>query len=552
MAELCVGWFVLVGLGASRVVAHAQTQTAAAETNTPATPAAPVRKSCTVNSTAPNPAETELNKGNFSSAESLFRALQEKSPDNDAAYEGLIRTLITRDKVDEAAKDAEAWAAASPASSMALVALGDVRLRQGNPRDATLQFQKAARADLCNARAYYGMAEVNGLAGFHATAKRAIEQAYALHPTDDDIHTAWIDTLQRTERLKLMTDYAVHSDQISDENRAKLKTNLEKQAFYHASDCRMAPASPREATVPMESVMGGPTRFTGWGLDVKFNGKGRKLKIDTGASGITISRSAAMFLGIQREDTTQVWGFGDQGTVKSSVAHVASIKIGAVEFTNCRVEILEKWSVLESDGVIGGDVFAGSLLTLDFPKHELRIAPLPERPGEIKPQASPDPKGDDEVVEAHDPYVAPGMEKWQWIYRSGHELLMPTGIVETKRMKDESAWKEKLFILDTGSETNLISPAAAKEVTKVSLDEAMGIRGISGEIDKVYETDKFTLSFAGLLLDFPSMTSIDTTSFSHDDGVEVSGFIGAPALFQVVMHIDYRDNLVWCEYMKKK
>ena len=40
--------------------------------------------------------------------------------------------------------------------------------------------------------------------------------------------------------------------------------------------------------------------------------------------------------------------------------------------------------------------------------------------------------------------------------------------------------------------------------------------------------------------------------FSHDDGVEVSGFVGAPALFQVVLHIDYRDNLVWCEYTPKK
>jgi len=28
--------------------------------------------------------------------------------------------------------------------------------------------------------------------------------------------------------------------------------------------------------------------------------------------------------------------------------------------------------------------------------------------------------------------------------------------------------------------------------------------------------------------------------------------IGAPALFQVVLHIDYRDNLVWCEYEAKK
>jgi len=29
------------------------------------------------------------------------------------------------------------------------------------------------------------------------------------------------------------------------------------------------------------------------------------------------------------------------------------------------------------------------------------------------------------------------------------------------------------------------------------------------------------------------MTSIDTTKISHDDGVEVSGLIGAQALFQV-------------------
>jgi hypothetical protein len=48
------------------------------------------------------------------------------------------------------------------------------------------------------------------------------------------------------------------------------------------------------------------------------------------------------------------------------------------------------------------------------------------------------------------------------------------------------------------------------------------------------------------------MTSIDTTKLSNGAGVEVSGFIGAPALTQLVLHIDYRDNLVWCEYAAKK
>lgn len=34
--------------------------------------------------------------------------------------------------------------------------------------------------------------------------------------------------------------------------------------------------------------------------------------------------------------------------------------------------------------------------------------------------------------------------------------------------------------------------------------------------------------------------------------MEISGLIGAPALFQLVLHIDYRDNLVWCEYTPPK
>jgi hypothetical protein len=277
------------------------------------------------------------------------------------------------------------------------------------------------------------------------------------------------------------------------------------------------------------------------------------LEIDTGASRITISKAAAMFLGIQREDATQTGGIGDKATVKTSIAHVASIKIGGIEFTNCPVEILEKWSVLDSDGLIGGDVFADSALTLDFPKRELRVSPLPLRPGETEAdRARLEAAGDDAVIEPHNPYIAPEMAKWRRVYRNGHELLMPTDIVETKQIKDQTAWKEKLFLLDTGSESNLISPAAKKEVTKVSRDYATGFRGIQGEVDKVYEAGKFTLEFAALRLDSPSMTSIDTTKLSHDAGVEVSGLIGAPALTLLVLHIDYRDNLVWCEYAPKK
>jgi len=537
------GWMVLAGVwvglgGLGGMAAQGQ--------------AAPGKKVCTVNRSAPTPAETALNKGDFAPAESQFRELLAKNPADETVQEGLVRALIAQDKVDAAAKVAEAWVAAAPSSSMAMVAQAEVLLRQGDPRGALSEFQKAGLADLCNARAYYGISEVDGLAGYHATEKRYIEQAYLLHPMDDEINSAWIRTRPRAERLEKLADYAEHSDQISEENRAKMKTRLEKESLYHPSDCRAAPTSPETAAVPMAQLQDGPDHFVGWGLDVKFNGKSRRLEIDTGASGITISRAAALFLGIKREDETKIGGIGDEGDVRSSITHVASVKIGGIEFTNCRVDILEKWSVLDSDGLIGGDVFGQSQLTLDFPKHELRIAPLPQRSGETKPKTTLDSAGNDDEEVWHDPYVAPEMAKWLRIYRNGHFLLMPTGIVDTKRLADESAWKSKLFVLDSGAEENLISPAAAKEVTKIDRNDMIGGEGISGRVKTAYDAGKFTLSFAGLRLDSPRMTSIDLTKWSRDTGVEVSGFIGAPALFQLVLHIDYRDNLVLCEYTPPK
>jgi len=291
-----VVWVGLIGLGA---VVPAQMQATGAAGTSVAT-----KKACSVISNAPTPAETALNKKQYSVSEGMYRDLLAKSAENAIAHEGLVRVLIEQDKVDAAAKDAEAWAAVAPENSMALTALGDVRLRQGNPREAFTQFQKAVRADVCNARAYFGLAEVDSLAGMHATSQKLIERAYSLHPTDDDIHEWWISTRQRKERLQLWGNYAEHSDQLNDDDRTKLKARLEKESQYHTSDCRMSPSSPREAKVPMAAVTDGPYRFLGWGLDVQFNGKRRRLQIDTGASGITISRAAAMFLGIKRDDTT--------------------------------------------------------------------------------------------------------------------------------------------------------------------------------------------------------------------------------------------------------
>ena len=79
------------------------------------------------------------------------------------------------------------------------------------------------------------------------------------------------------------------------------------------------------------------------------------------------------------------------------------------------------------------------------------------------------------------------------------------------------------------------------------------ISGIQGAVDKVYEAGKFTLVFANLRVDSPSMTSIDTTKFSHGDwsrGVRVYRGTGADPV-GAAHRLSGQPGVV-CEYSKPK
>jgi hypothetical protein len=64
---------------------------------------------------------------------------------------------------------------------------------------------------------------------------------------------------------------------------------------------------------------------------------------------------------------------------------------------------------------------------------------------------------------------------------------------------------------------------------------------------KLGETGKFTLDFAGLRMPVLHMDSADLSSFGA-----IHGFIGYPTLTQLILHIDYRDNLVLFEAPQAK
>jgi hypothetical protein len=99
-------------------------------------------------------------------------------------------------------------------------------------------------------------------------------------------------------------------------------------------------------------------------------------------------------------------------------------------------------------------------------------------------------------------------------------------------------------MLDTGAFTSIITPAAAREVTKVSNENDVEVEGLSGRVAKVYRGGELTLRFAGLRQTNLDILSIGETNLSQEAGTEISGTLGFPLLVLLDMKIDYRDGLV--------
>lgn len=127
-----------------------------------------------------------------------------------------------------------------------------------------------------------------------------------------------------------------------------------------------------------------------------------------------------------------------------------------------------------------------------------------------------------------------------------HYLLIPTLIGESAKAEQTQG----LFLLDTGSQLNMVSTNLAPEITKVhgSLDR---VRGISGRVKNVYEADKIVLQFATFRQLNLDLTSFDLAGFSRGAGMEFSGIMGLPLIGMFAsVTLDYRDGCVKFDYKR--
>ena len=537
------------------VAACATTNTALAVTCKVAAPA------------TPSEADTAFLHSDYDRAATLYQQeLQQKPGDPDLTAK-LARVFLQQQKISDADALVHKALAQDPKSVVSLTMLGEVQYREGTPWLAADSVAAAMKADPCYPRAHLLNALISRLNSLYATSAQEIATAHSLDPHDPRIRLQWLRALPLKQRIAELESYLAQPNGDDAEDTKYLHFNLDflKQLIAQPRKaCRLVSDS-QNATIPFAMMLRDADHINGFGLDVKLNDKRARLEIDTGSSGLVISRSVAERAGLKVFSRVESGGIGSKGRVPAYTAFADDIKIGTLEFRDCAVEVIDQSNILDKDGFIGTDVFSRFLVTLDYPMRKLILGPLPPRPGETascKPSLKTDSKAEGAEEDsadsandsssastkpissgARDRYIAPEMKDWTPVYRIGDNLLVPTSLNNSSL---------KSFVLETGAFETFISPAAAREVTKVRTDDLTTLRGIGGDVDKVLSADEITFRFAHISQKVPRVVTFDSPRLSKNLGLEVSGFIGITALGQTTMSIDYRDGLVKLSYDPKR
>jgi tetratricopeptide (TPR) repeat protein len=515
---------------------------------------------------APNPLHDALllyRKGDFDGAISLYQQILTENKNVPDAYAGLIRSYLKKKDVEQAYDTANKALQVVDAVNIR-VALGEVYFRQGRIHEAEQEWVKVINSGHPDARAYMGIARIRWAMSNYQSGWSFIDKAHTIDPADPEITEFWSAKLSRAERIKYLQDALAGDNTADEQTRTAMRQYLEYLlARAKGQDACPLVSKQSNTETPLVRLLANANHLRGYGLAVEVNGHKTHVMLDTGASGLLINKSLAEKAGLSRLSSVEIGGIGDKGKKSGYRALASSIKIGELEFQNCPVEVLDKRSVVDEQGLIGADVFSSFLVDIDFPNEKLRLSELPKRPEDKQSSVNlhtedDESEGDNQPTDASSPaakdskpttpglqdrYVAPEMKSYTPAFRFGHFLLVPTMVDKVPG---------KLFLLDSGAFSSQITPAAAREVTKVHGDDYTIVTGLSGSVKNVFRADDAVLQFGHVRQKNQDLVAFDLTHLSDDVGTEISGTLGFTVLRFIDLKIDYRDGLVDFSYDPKR
>jgi tetratricopeptide (TPR) repeat protein len=450
-------------------------------------------------------------QADFRAAANAYRKVVDAKPSAEA-YAGLVRSLLKADDVKAAEESSQKALAAFPESAIIHAVRGDVYYRRGLVLQADDEYKAALKLDDKCARAWLGQGKVDAVYVRRSQSKTAIAKAHDLDTEDSDAFYEWAIRLPYPENVAALERHLAEFHNDPEEERHE----REYKDFVKALAGRKTwiPAREVERTeMKMEALtVGAHFVLRGYGIRARLNDRATvTLLVDTGSSGITITRKLAEKIGASKLAEQALEGVGKSGPAIGYKAWVDKVVIGDLEFHDCFVQATPR-EIAEVDGIIGMDVFSQYLVMLDLPARKLRLEPMPARGNGGEPAQS---------------------EAFSQAFSIGHFLLLPAEVGKKAA---------GLFVIDSGSNANTISPELARSIPEMRAFNSP-MSGASGVVNSAFIADDATLRFAKISRN-DRISSLDLHSVSKDLGIEVSGQIGFSAMQDMKLTIDYRDGLV--------
>ena len=480
---------------------------------------------CCIGLRAADPVEdaiARLREGKLQEGVELLRKALAENPSSQRAAYVLSLTLLDQEQVAEASAIVKKSLSLNPKSADLLQARGDIEFRTGDFPAAEMSYKGGLQVDSKHARAIYGLARVYQCASLNKLAATLYRRAAELDPGDADIAGAYARfSATDAEQQAALEKYLAATRGAVRRRAQSLIAHAALRKFLNGRQTKTLDTPYQSSLIHMQVLLSGHVA-KGLALHVGVNeAKPVTLELDTGASGITITRRVAERAQVQKIADMDLSGLGDGRDPTGYVGFAEHIRVGGVEFSNCVVHVSDRAFNADSDGLIGTDLFDRFLITLDFRKREIRLDPLP----------GPAWDGREPV----DRYTGEELKGFSRVFRFGHELLLATMVGESQ---------PGFFILDTGSSQSLISTNVARSVTKVRGEDRFRMKGISGEIKDLKSADQVTLTFAGFRQKTLELLSLDFSGLSRDAGTKIAGILGLPVLVLFDLTLDYRDGLV--------
>ena len=250
---------------------------------------------------APRPiseAQAAFLQSDYGRAAGLYSQALRQNPNDPELVAGSLEVLLKQQRIPEADDLISKAIGSNPQSVILQTALGLVQYREGKPWLTAKTSEAALSLDPCYPRLHLLNMYLRRLNSMYKDADTELRTAHLLDPSDQAIRRYWLRTLPLKSRIAEVEGYlASPTGADPDELRhMRLYLNrLRKIASQPHKACQLA-SNEVTTDIRFAPIMRDATRIRAFGLDVKLNNHNARLQIDTGASGLLVSRSVAQSL----------------------------------------------------------------------------------------------------------------------------------------------------------------------------------------------------------------------------------------------------------------